>query len=87
MNSDGMRQLLHGFEKLGLSSIPSAGNFVCVDLGRPAAPAYEALLREGVIVRPVANYGMPHHLRVTRRASGRERAILESPGKVLGTKD
>jgi histidinol-phosphate aminotransferase len=26
---------------------------------------YEALLRQGVIVRPVANYGMPNHLRVT----------------------
>jgi len=38
---------------------------VCVDFGRPAAPLYERLLREGVIVRPVANYGMPNHLRVT----------------------
>ena len=40
-------------------------NFVCVDFGRPAAPVYEALLRAGVIVRPVANYGMPNHLRIT----------------------
>ncbi len=36
-----------------------------MDFGRPAAPVYEALLRAGVIVRPVANYGMPNHLRIT----------------------
>jgi histidinol-phosphate aminotransferase len=65
LNAAGMRQLETGFGTLGLPYIPSVGNFVCVDVGRPAAPVYDALLREGVIVRPVANYGMPNHLRVT----------------------
>jgi len=65
LNRQGMRDLTDAFDRLGLKFIPSVGNFVCVDLGRPAAAAYEALLREGVIVRPVANYGMPNHLRVT----------------------
>jgi histidinol-phosphate aminotransferase len=64
-NAEGMQQLTDGFRALGLDYIPSVGNFVCVDLGRQAMPVYEALLREGVIVRPVANYGMPNHLRVT----------------------
>ncbi|MCW8919260.1 MAG: histidinol-phosphate transaminase [Gammaproteobacteria bacterium] len=65
MNSDGMQQLTAAFSAMGLAYIPSVGNFISVDVGRAAAPVYEALLREGVIVRPVANYGMPHHLRVT----------------------
>jgi histidinol-phosphate aminotransferase len=64
-NRDGMRQLIEAFKELGLEYIPSAGNFICVDFKRPAAAMYEALLRQGVIVRPVANYGMPNHLRVT----------------------
>ena len=63
-NSDGMRQLVQGFEKLGLKYIPSVGNFVCVEVGE-GAKVYDSLLRQGVIVRPVGNYGMPHHLRVT----------------------
>ena len=50
---------------LGLGVPPSAGNFVLADLGRPALPVYEALLRAGIIVRPVGNYGLPHHLRIT----------------------
>jgi histidinol-phosphate aminotransferase len=64
-NREGMEQLDAGFEKLGLARIESAGNFVTVDMGRPGREVYTALLREGVIVRPVDNYGMPNHLRVT----------------------
>ncbi len=65
VNSDGMQQLVAAFEDLGLEYIPSAGNFVAVDVGREAGPVYDALLRRGVIVRPVANYEMPRHLRIT----------------------
>ncbi len=65
LNETGMQQLEAGFRDLGLSWIPSKGNFICVDLGRVAAPVFQGLLREGVIVRPVANYGMPNHLRIT----------------------
>jgi histidinol-phosphate aminotransferase len=64
-NALGMKQLTEGFKNLGLSWIPSAGNFVSVDLSEPAYPVYEALLRKGVIVRPVANYEMPNHLRIS----------------------
>lgn len=65
LNSTGMAQLVTGFAERGLEYIPSVGNFVCVDVARPAGKVYEALLREGVIVRPVGNYGMPQHLRVS----------------------
>jgi len=65
VNRAGMRQLTQGLDALGFDYIPSAGNFVCVDLRRPARAVYEALLSHGVIVRPVANYGMPNHVRVT----------------------
>lgn len=65
INRLGMQQLEDGSALMGLSWIPSRGNFLAIDLGREAAPVFQALLREGVIVRPVANYGMPNHLRVT----------------------
>jgi histidinol-phosphate aminotransferase len=65
LNLSGMRQLTAGFERLGLDWIPSVCNFVTVDLGRPAAAVDPALLRLGCIARPVANYGLPNHLRVS----------------------
>jgi histidinol-phosphate aminotransferase len=78
LNQEGMRQLTAAFRELGLEMIPSVGNFVCVDLGRPAAPVYEGLLRQGVIVRPVANYGMPNHLRITIGLPDENRRFLEA---------
>ncbi len=65
VNKAGLKQLTEAFEQLGLNYIPSVANFISVELDCSAAPIYEALLRKGVIVRPVANYGMPNHLRVT----------------------
>ena len=65
LNRAGMRQLTEGFERMGLGYIPSVGNFVTVDLARPAVPVNEALLRRGVIVRPIGNYGLPNHLRIS----------------------
>jgi histidinol-phosphate aminotransferase len=65
VNSQGMQQLTEGFKALGLAWIPSAGNFVSVDLKQPGQPIYDALLRKGVIVRPVGNYEMPNHLRIS----------------------
>lgn len=65
INAAGMRQFEKGFQTLGLEYIPSKGNFICVDVGRDAAPVYDALLHEGVIVRPVGAYGLPNHLRIS----------------------
>jgi histidinol-phosphate aminotransferase len=49
----------------GLTVPESYGNFVFVDFGRPAAPLAEALLRRGIIVRPVPGYGFPDALRIS----------------------
>ena len=64
-NAQGLLELAAACQRLGLAYIPSVGNFIAVDVGRPAGPVYEALLRQGVIVRPLAPYGMPNHLRIT----------------------
>ena len=63
-NVAGMQQYTRAFTELGLEYIPSIGNFICVNVGE-AASIYEQLLHQGVIVRPVANYGLPEHLRIS----------------------
>jgi histidinol-phosphate aminotransferase len=64
LNRSGMAQLTDGFRRLGIEFIPSHGNFVSFRM-RDAGGTYQKLLRAGVIVRPIASYGMPQHLRVT----------------------
>lgn len=65
VNKSGMQQIVESCKKFELSYIPSAGNFLTIDMGQPAMPIYEKLLHKGVIVRPVSNYNMPNHLRVS----------------------
>jgi len=83
LNAAGLKQLQAGFDEMGLQYIPSVGNFISVDLNRTGAPVYDALLHEGVIVRPVANYGMPNHLRVTVGTAEENARFLSALQKVL----
>lgn len=64
LNAGGMAQMTQGFTRLGISYIPSYGNFVSFRVADTAG-VYQQLLRKGVIVRPVANYEMPDYLRVS----------------------
>ncbi|MDR0234221.1 MAG: histidinol-phosphate transaminase [Zoogloeaceae bacterium] len=64
LNQQGMRDLIAGFSRLGLEYIPSRGNFVTFRVNNGAA-VNQKLLQAGVIVRPLAGYGMPDWLRVT----------------------
>ena len=58
-------RLTSRLEKAGTRVVPSAGNFLLLHAGPDARSRYEALLRKGIIVRPVGNYQLPDHLRVT----------------------
>ncbi len=64
LNRLGIQQIVAGLQQLGLEHIPSYGNFVTFRVPA-AAMVFQALLKSGIIVRPIANYGMPEHLRVT----------------------
>lgn len=83
LNRAGLAQLTAGLAALGLAAIPSLGNFVTVDLGRPAGPVDQALLRQGVICRPVANYGLPNHLRVSIGLEAENARFLAAVRQVL----
>ncbi|MCF6298428.1 MAG: histidinol-phosphate transaminase [Thiomicrorhabdus sp.] len=65
LNQQGMRQIKDALTLLGVASIPSVGNFMCIDLGDKALKINQKLLQEGVIVRPLANYGLTPFLRVS----------------------
>jgi histidinol-phosphate aminotransferase len=63
-NRRGLQQLQTGLDRLGISYPPSAGNFLAVQM--PSGPAaFEALVNHGIVVRPLAGYGLPNHLRVS----------------------
>ncbi len=63
-NRAGMAQLIEGCKVQALDLIPSYGNFIAIDVGNGPA-VFNALLTRGVIVRPIAGYELPKHIRVT----------------------
>ncbi|HAT33506.1 MAG TPA: histidinol-phosphate transaminase [Janthinobacterium sp.] len=77
-NAAGYLQFTQAFDALGLEYVPSYGNFVLVKVGDDdgaGARVNLALLKQGVIVRPVGNYGLPQWLRISIGLP-RENAIL-----------
>ncbi|MFP2768264.1 histidinol-phosphate transaminase [Oceanisphaera sp. KMM 10153] len=72
------------FQQQGLHYVPSRANFITLDLQRDAAPVYEALLREGVIVRPIAGYGLPTCLRISIGLEQENQRCMDALAKVLG---
>ncbi|MGK7295453.1 MAG: histidinol-phosphate transaminase [Candidatus Wenzhouxiangella sp. M2_3B_020] len=83
MNSAGLKQLHAGLADLGVDTIPSAANFVLARFDRTGAELDEALLRRGIIVRPVANYGLENYLRITVGTESQNRRLLEALAEIL----
>lgn len=82
LNRRGMAQLLAGLKRLELEYIPAHGNFVTFKvLG--AAEVNQKLLKQGVIVRPIAGYGLPDWLRVTIGTEPDNARFLEALEKAL----
>jgi histidinol-phosphate aminotransferase len=82
-NRQGLQFWRDACQQRKLSFIPTVANFITVDMGQDAMPIYNALLKEGVIVRPVANYGLPHHLRITIGSAEQNSRCLAALDKTL----
>ena len=82
LNTAGMNQIVQGLHALNLPYIPSWGNFIAFKVGEGMA-IYQKLLRAGIIVRPIANYGMPEWLRVSIGLASENALFLEALGKIV----
>ncbi len=80
---EGVDYLSQALRELGLHPYPTETNFILVDLGRPARPIYEALLRRGIIVRSMEAYGFPNCLRLTIGLPKENQALIKALSEVL----
>ncbi len=83
INTSGMEQIVAGLEAFDFEPIPSKANFVCVDMKQSGPELYQKLLHKGVIVRPVANYGLPNHLRISIGTHSENAAFVMALTEVL----
>jgi histidinol-phosphate aminotransferase len=85
LNSQGYAQLTAAFDSAGLEYIPSFGNFVMVRMGDAADAGQRisgALMRRGVIVRPLASYGLPQWLRITIGLPEENQRLIDELGAI-----
>jgi histidinol-phosphate aminotransferase len=78
-NEAGLGQMVKGLTELGLVPVPSEANFVYVDIGRDGRTVFEALLREGVIVRHIEG----RMIRVTIGLEEENREFLAALKRVI----
>jgi histidinol-phosphate aminotransferase len=82
VNREGMAFIRATCERLGLAVVPSWANFLLIEVGR-GVEVYEALLRQGVIVRPMGFYGFPGHIRVSIGTMDENRRFAEALERAL----
>jgi histidinol-phosphate aminotransferase len=75
-NRQGLQYLQQGLASAGIGFTPSVANFLLIHCEGDAKPAYEALLREGIITRPMEPYGLPNALRITVGTEPENRRLL-----------
>jgi len=82
--SDSQRQVVaRGLGELGFGVGDSATNFVFARAPIPGRELFKALVRQGVIIRPLDEYGLPHHVRISIGTAVQNRALFAALKKVL----
>jgi histidinol-phosphate aminotransferase len=85
VNTTGLALLGEAVRANGLEAVPSVGNFIYVDIGTDANVLFEQLLREGVIVRPLAGFGSPTAIRVSVGTPDEIGIFTDALGRILAT--
>jgi histidinol-phosphate aminotransferase len=86
-NREGRQQLCNAFDHLGLEHAESHTNFVLVRLGPAALDVAEALLRRGIIVRPMTTYQLPEFLRISIGTSKQNARLIGALEELLPLRD
>jgi histidinol-phosphate aminotransferase len=85
--SQGRDLLCEALTRLGLEFVPTQANFILIRMPRSGKEVYQAMLREGVIIRAMDAYRLPDYIRVNMGLPEENRRFLEALIKVLGLKD
>ncbi|HEY0974092.1 MAG TPA: histidinol-phosphate transaminase [Solimonas sp.] len=83
LNTRERARLTQELQGLGLTVLPSQANFLAIGFGREAKPIHQGLLEQGVIVRPIASYGLPSFLRVSVGTEAQNDRFLRALRTVL----
>ncbi|MCU0652353.1 MAG: histidinol-phosphate transaminase [Candidatus Omnitrophica bacterium] len=62
---EGKKYLYDALAGMGIAFVPSVSNFILIDAGRDGSVVFKEMLKFGVIVRDMKQYGLKNYIRVT----------------------
>ncbi|MFA5090448.1 MAG: histidinol-phosphate transaminase [Candidatus Omnitrophota bacterium] len=80
---EGKRFLYEALSRQGVGYVPSVANFILIDTGRDSAGVFKDMLRFGVIVRDMKQYGLKNFIRVTIGTSRENERFVKVLRKVF----
>jgi len=80
---EGKRYLYKELDKMGLSYVPSQANFILIDFEKDSEEVFQALLKEGIIIRPGKIWGYPTFARVTIGRMEDNQRFIKALKKIL----
>ncbi|MBS9460846.1 histidinol-phosphate transaminase [Flagellimonas sp. 389] len=79
---DGRKYLIESFTSLGIKYWPTQGNFFIIDPPIPEFDFTDKLMRQGVMVRPVSQFGAPGLVRITVGTQEANEALVTALKKI-----
>jgi histidinol-phosphate aminotransferase len=85
LNARTLRRITSALDAMGLKTVPSHANFVMLELqdDRQATDMTEALLRQGIVIRPLRAFGLPHCVRISTGTDEQIEACIAAMERVL----
>ncbi len=80
---EGKAYLYDALAKLGIAYVASVANFILIDVGKDGVSVFKDMLRYGVIVRDMAQYGLKNFIRVTIGTKKENERFIKVLRKVL----
>jgi histidinol-phosphate aminotransferase len=82
---EGLSYLQRELERLQLNWLPTHTNFFLIEVPVDAKTVYEAMLRQGVIVRAMNAYGLPRYIRINVGLPAENERFIQTFRQVLAT--
>lgn len=80
---DGKNYLYDCLKKIGLAYVPSVANFILIDVGKDGIGVFREMLKKGIIVRDMKQYGLKNYIRVTVGTKRENERFIQALKKIL----
>jgi len=80
---EGKKLIYQELTRMGLEYVPSVANFILINLGRDSQEVFKLMLKSGVIIRDMRQYGLANFIRVTIGTQQENKKFLHVLNRII----